>query len=81
MHLRTMLLSAFVLILVWVAEIQAQSVEIQNQVERALWYERFLQWFEATTGFPVAVAFSLALVLLLSIGALIWLWLSQRKPD
>ena len=81
MHIRSMLMSALVLVVIPVAEIHAQSEEAVNRVQRQLLYLSALDWIETTTGLQPAVAISLFVVLVLSIVGAVWVWLSRRKRD
>ena len=81
MHIRSMLMSALVLVVIPVAEIHAQSEEALNRVQRQLWYLRALDWIETTTGLRPAVAIALFIGLVLSIVGAVWEWLSRRKRD
>ena len=78
---RSIAMGAVLLVLAPVAEIDAQSLEIQTRVEAKLWYLRALDWIEAMTGLPPAVALSIFLVLVLLIAVSIWIWSSRRNRD
>jgi hypothetical protein len=58
----------------------AQTVEIQQEVEAKLWYQRFLLWIEAVTGLPPSIALSLILVLALVFVGAIWIWYARKEP-
>jgi hypothetical protein len=75
-----MLFAALGLMLV-PAVAQAQTEEIQQQIDRRLWYLRLLAWIEATTGAPPAVSIAVLVGLVIAIVAGVWLWLSRRRED
>jgi hypothetical protein len=75
--LRFLVLAA--ILLLTPARVQAQTQEIQDEIDRKLWFQKRLAQIEAITGLPPLVALTTLLVVLLAIMAAIWLWISRRK--
>jgi len=57
---------------------RAQTEEIQQEIERRLWFQRLYQSF-GVAGLPPIVVILTLLAVLLAVAAAFWLWRSRRR--
>jgi hypothetical protein len=61
--------------------VQAQTEEIQREIETKLWILRILARIEAATGAPPVVSLLTLLTLILALVAAVWLALRRKRTD
>jgi hypothetical protein len=78
MRFRLTLASAVGLFLLPAAA-QAQTVEIQREVEAKLWIQRVLARIQAATGSPPVASIVILVALAIVVAASIWRWQARRR--